>query len=84
MWTPITTNPCCSYASAHARMYESVRSQLMQVYVQKSTRTTFPWRSAIESGCELSHPVAPSNDANSPSMGRSTVSWVGGGFTAAT
>src|SRR6478672_13366890 len=45
----------------------------MQVYVQKSIRTTFPRRSAVASGRELSHPVAPSSEANSPSMGKSTV-----------
>ena len=33
----------------------------MQVYVQKSTRTTFPRRPSGVSGSELSHPVAPSN-----------------------
>src|SRR5215210_6120334 len=32
----------------------------MQVNVQKSTRTTFPRRSASTSGDELTHPVAPS------------------------
>ena len=31
----------------------------MQVYVQKSTRTTFPPTSAAVSGGELSHPVGP-------------------------
>src|SRR5262245_28279640 len=33
----------------------------MHVYVQKSTRTTIPRRSASFSGLELSHAVAPSN-----------------------
>src|SRR5439155_995808 len=42
----------------------------MQVYVQKSTRTTFPRRPSLVSGCELSHPVAPPGDGNSPSTGR--------------
>jgi hypothetical protein len=37
-----------------------VRSQLMQVYVQKSTSTTFPRRSSAVSGGELSQPVAAS------------------------
>ena len=32
----------------------------MQVYVQKSTRTTFPRRPSGVSGSELSQPVAPS------------------------
>ena len=34
------------YFAAHARTKASVRSQLMQVYVQKSTRTTLPRSSA--------------------------------------
>src|SRR5919197_5118429 len=33
----------------------------MQVYVQKSTRTTLPRRPSAVSGSELSQPVAPSN-----------------------
>jgi hypothetical protein len=37
-----------------------VRSQLMQVYVQKSTSTTLPRRSAVVSGDEFVQPVAPS------------------------
>src|SRR4029453_10542321 len=49
VWTPTTTNPCSSYFSAHARTYASVRSQLMHVYVQKSTRTTLPRRSSVAS-----------------------------------
>ena len=59
--TPTTTSPSSSYFSAHARTYASVRSQLMQVYVQKSTRTTFPRRTSGVSGSELSQPAAPSN-----------------------
>jgi hypothetical protein len=43
----------------------------MQVYVQKSTRTTFPCRSAAASGGELSQPVAPSKLARRPSTGSS-------------
>src|SRR2546430_4036000 len=39
----------------------------MQVYVQKSTRTTLPRRPAGVSGGELSHPVAPPNPGRSPS-----------------
>ena len=66
----MTTNPASSYVSAHARMYESVRSQLMQVYVQKSTRTTLPRRFSVESGAELSQPVAPSSEGKCPSTGR--------------
>src|SRR5215218_9693692 len=43
-------------------MYGSVRSQLMQVSVQKSTRTTWPRSSAGPSGLELSHSVAPPSE----------------------
>src|SRR5215217_8801698 len=43
-------------------MYGSVRSQLMQVSVQKSTRTTWPRRSAGPSGSESSHSVAPPSE----------------------
>src|SRR5881275_224318 len=34
--------------------------------------TTFPRRPAAESGGELSHPVAPPREGNSPSMGNGT------------
>src|SRR6185436_14796006 len=51
--------------AAHARTYGSVRSQLMQVYVQKSTRTTLPRSSAAVSRGELSQAVAPSSEAKS-------------------
>ena len=64
--TPMTTSPCSLYRSAHARTYGTVRSQLMQVYVQKSTRTTLPCRSAAVSGPELSHAVARPSAARSP------------------
>src|SRR5207247_6932181 len=51
--------PCtCRATRGHNR---SVRSQLMHVYVQKSTSTTFPRRPSGVSGSELSQPVAPSN-----------------------
>ncbi len=39
----------------------------MQLKVQNWTSTTFPAKSAIVSGSELSHPVAPSNEGSSPS-----------------
>ena len=41
----------------------------MQVYVQKSTSTTFPRSAAVVSGGELSHPVAPSKPGSRPSLG---------------
>jgi len=43
-------------------MYGSVRSQLMQVSVQKSTRTTCPRSSSAPIASELSQPVAPLNE----------------------
>src|SRR5215213_1379962 len=67
--TPITTRPCSLYLRAHARTYGTERSQLMHVYVQKLMRTTRPLREAAVNGGELSHPVAPRNDGNLPSMG---------------
>src|SRR4029079_2062640 len=67
VWTPTTTSPS-AYFSDHARQYASVRSQLMHVYVQKSTSTTFPRRASLVSGGELSQPVAPSNPGRWPSM----------------
>ena len=45
----------------------------MQVYVQKSTRTTFPRRSSAVSGSELSQPVAPSKPGKWPSTGNGAV-----------
>src|SRR3954468_11913953 len=63
--TPMTTNPCSLYRVAQARTYGTVRSQLMHVYVQKSTRTTLPCRSAAVSGGELSQAVAPPSEARS-------------------
>ena len=56
----MTTSPRSRYFAAHARTKASVRSQLMQVYVQKSTRTTLPRSSAGVRGDEFSQPVAPS------------------------
>jgi hypothetical protein len=57
---PLTgNNPCSLYRAVHARTYASVRSQLMQVYVQKSTRATLPCRSAAVSGAELSQGCRP-------------------------
>jgi len=47
----------------------SERIQLMQEYVQKSMRTTFPRRSTASSGGELSHPVALPREWSSLSMG---------------
>src|SRR5688572_24749217 len=46
-------------------MYGSVRSQLMQVYVQKSTSTTFPARLGGGRRGEFSHSAAPPMAANS-------------------
>src|SRR4051812_8351712 len=62
VWTPMTTRPSSRYACAHALSQGSVRSQLMQVRVQKSTRTTEPRSWAGSSGPEFSHAVAPLRD----------------------
>src|SRR5256885_1601509 len=56
----MTTRPSSRYACDQARTYAAVRSQLMQVNVQKSTRTTRPLRAAGVRGSELSQAVAPS------------------------
>src|SRR5215213_1579058 len=79
-------------------MYGSVRSQLMQVRVQKSTRTTWPRRSAGPSGSESSHSVAPPSEGmctlantvhlakrpeRSPHLGREELGLLPGGEVAA-
>src|SRR5918994_2837129 len=74
VWTPTTVSPSSRYLAAQARRYGSVRSQLTQVYVQKSTSTTRPRRPSGVKGSELSHPVAPSNDGRRPSTGSATSS----------
>jgi NAD(P)-dependent dehydrogenase (short-subunit alcohol dehydrogenase family) len=55
------------YFAAHAFMYGNSRRLLMQEYVQKLTRTTFPRSALLLSGAELSHPMAPSKSGNRPS-----------------
>src|SRR4051812_15631055 len=53
--TPTITSPFERYRASHASICGSVRRQLMQEYVQKSTSTTLP-RSALSfSGGELNH-----------------------------
>ena len=47
--------------------------QLMQLYVQKSTRTTFPLSSLIDSGGELIHAVIPAIGAAGAIDGSSPV-----------
>src|SRR5207253_5384089 len=71
VWTPISTSPLSPYFFAHARRYGRVRSQLMQVKVQKSTATTLPRKPAGVSGGELSHAFAPVNAGRLPSIGNS-------------
>src|ERR687897_752456 len=73
VWTPMTTRPRSRYFSDHARTKASVRSQLMQVYVQKSTRTTFSTKLSGVSGDEFSQPVAPSKPGKRPSTGNGAV-----------
>jgi hypothetical protein len=67
--TPTIVSPAAAYFSCHALRYGSVRSQLTQVYVQKSTSTTRPRRGSDARGSVLSHPVARSNEAKRPSSG---------------
>ena len=69
MCTPTSTRPDFPYRSAQAFRYGSVRRQLMQVYVQKSIRTTFPWSPSGVSGGELSQPVAPASEGIWECMG---------------
>src|SRR5688572_15595640 len=79
-------------------MYGSVRSQLMQVSVQKSTRITWPRSSAGPSGSESSHSVAPPSEGmctwantvhlaqrpeRSPHLGREELRLLPGGEVAA-
>src|SRR5262245_64652866 len=51
-------------------MYGGGRSELMQVYVQKSTSTTFPRSAFALKGGELSQPIAPRRSGTSPSSAR--------------
>src|SRR5205823_14250442 len=71
VWTPITTSPLWPYFFAQARRYGRVRSQLMQVKVQRSTATTLPRKPAGVSGGELSHAFAPAKAGRLPSIGNS-------------
>src|SRR5438552_3949276 len=71
VWTPITTSPLSPYFFAQARRYGRVRSQLMQVKVQKSTATTWPRKPAGVRGGELSHAFAPVKAGRLPSIGNS-------------
>src|SRR4051812_34354055 len=65
--TPITTSPWLLYLFAHSLTYGSVLIQLMHVYVQKSTSTTFPRSFSVVRGAEFSQAVAPSMDGMSGS-----------------
>src|SRR3954468_6182178 len=60
-WTPTTTSPRSAYRSCHALTYGSVRSQLTQEYVQKSTSTGRPCSPAAVSGSVLSQTGARSS-----------------------
>ena len=57
--TPTITRPSSRYASNHARRYGSVRTQLTQLYVQKSTTTTRPRSAARLSGMAVPCAVCP-------------------------
>ena len=60
----MTTNPLSLYFSAPGAEVGARRNQLMQVYVQKWTRMTFPRKADADSGGELSHASARSRDAS--------------------
>src|SRR5579862_2538683 len=55
------TNPLSLYSLYHCVMCGNVRMQLMQEYVQKSSRTTLPLSCARVSGCEFIQSVMPVN-----------------------
>jgi hypothetical protein len=65
LWTEI----CMAFPALDALREGYDGSQLMQVYVQKSTSTTLPLTSSAVSGGELSQPVAPSKPGKRPSEG---------------
>src|SRR5215831_14629311 len=66
--TPTTTKPALPYLAAQFLRYGSGRNELMQVYVQKLIRTTFPRSSFVFKGTELSHPIAPPKSRKRPSL----------------
>src|SRR3989442_15395676 len=53
--TPMISNPYLRYRSYHFLFWAKVRMQLMQVYSQKSIRTTLPRRPATVKDGELIH-----------------------------
>src|SRR5580698_5156613 len=70
--TPITVRPASLYFAAQLFTYGKGRSELMHVYVQKSTRTTLPRSDLPFNGAELSQPMSPPRsgmDPSSPSAG---------------
>src|SRR5271169_45326 len=73
VWTPTTTNPASRYARYQPSTCGSERWQLMQEYVQKSTRTTLPLSWARVSGRlpgVLSQATMPVNGGAVPRSGR--------------
>src|SRR5262245_13403470 len=87
--TPMTTNPNGAYSRFHVLTYGAVRIQLMQVYSQKSTSTTFPRNPSAVSGGELTHrcalndgrllaALARHDAATTPkhTIGRTPLTWV--------
>src|SRR5262245_42698834 len=59
------TRPSSAYFSYQAFRYGMVLIQLMQLYVQKSTRTTLPFRSARVIGSVLINPEILANSGAS-------------------
>jgi hypothetical protein len=60
-WIPTMTKPLSAYFSFQSTRYGIVRMQLIQLYVQKSTSTTFPLRSERFIGSVFMYPVILSN-----------------------
>ena len=75
--TPTTVRPWGVYSSAQRFTWGSVRMQLMQAYVQKSTSTTRPRSWARLSGSELSQRSMPVNSGAGPKSG-SVAAWTAG------
>src|SRR5207245_2045523 len=67
LWTPTTVSPNDAYRSCHARNCGITLRQLIQPYVQNSTRTTRARRPGIVRGSLLIHGCPAMSGAGSPS-----------------
>src|SRR4051812_20179160 len=59
--TPTITSPLSAYFAFQSTRYGSVLIQLMQLYVQKSTSTTLPFKSTSFIGLVFMYPDIPAN-----------------------